>query len=60
MGTQVESQSWVWKNQCKQGTSVVGKSAIQWEDVMRTEIKVGKLMDELPRKAAIVYIVPVP
>ena len=60
MGTQIESQSREWKDRYKRGTSVVGKSATQWEDVMWTELKVGKLMSELPRKAAIVFIKPVP
>ena len=60
MGTQRESRSWEWKVQCKQDTGVAGKTAMQREDVMRTEIKVGKPVSELPRKAAIVCIVPVP
>ena len=60
MGTQRESQSREWKNRYKRGTSTVGKSAVQWEDVMWTELKVGKLVSELPRKAAIVYLLPVP
>ena len=60
MGTQRESISWEWKNQYKRNTRMVGKSAMQGEDVMWTEIKVGKYVSELPRKAAIVYYVPVP
>ena len=39
---------------------MAGKSAVQSEDVMWTEILVGKLMSHVPRKAAIVCIVPVP
>lgn len=39
---------------------MVGKSAMQYEDVMRTELRVGKLVSELPRKAAIVFHKPVP
>ena len=60
MGTQRENQSREWKNRYKRNTSTVGKSAVQWEDVMWTELKVGKLVSELPRKAAIVYLLPVP
>ena len=60
VGTQVESQSREWKNRYKRNIRMVGKSAIQGEDVMWTELKVGKLMSELPRKAAIVFYKPVP
>ena len=60
MGTQRESESWEWKNQYKRNTGTVGKSAVQQEDVTWTELKVGKLVSELPRKAAIAYYVPVP
>ena len=60
MGTQVESQSWEWKNQYKRGIGVIGKSVTQREDVTWTELKVGKLVSELPRKAAIVLYKPVP
>ena len=60
MGTQRESESWEWKNQYKRNSSPVGKSAGQYEDVTWTELKVGKLVSELPRKAAIAYYVPVP
>ena len=60
VGTQRESESGEWKDPYKRNTSVVGKSAMQWEDVTWTEIKVGKLVSELPRKAAIVYLSPVP
>ena len=60
VGTQRESESREWKNRYKRNTSAVGKSAAQWEDVKWTELKVGKLVSELPRKAAIVYLSPVP
>ena len=60
MGTQVESQSREWKNRYKRSIGVVGKSATQQEDVMWTEVKVGKLVSELSRKAAIVLYKPVP
>ena len=60
MGTQKESASREWKDRCKRGTRTSGKSGVQWEDVMRTEEEVGKLMDWLSRKAAIVTAVPVP
>ena len=60
VGTQTESQSREWKYRCKRGRSMVGKSAIQSEDVMRTEPIVGKLVSWLSRKAAIALHVPVP
>ena len=60
VGTHVESMSRDCKARCKRGRSLVGKSARQSEDVMRSELLVAKLMSRLPRKAAIVYIVPVP
>ena len=44
VGTQRESQSREWKDRYKQNTSVVGKTAMQWEAVTWTEIKVGKLV----------------
>ncbi len=60
MGTQRESVSREWKNRYKRGRSMVGKSAIQSEDVTWSEIKVAKYVSKLPRKAAIVYPKPVP
>ena len=39
VGTHVESAGAERKAACKQGRGMVGKSAIQLEDVMRTEIK---------------------
>ena len=39
---------------------MVGKSAIQSEYVMWSETLVAKLVEFVPRKAAIVFIVPVP
>ena len=60
MGTQRESQGRGWKNRCKRNTRTEGKSAVQGEGVTRTELIVGKLVSELPRKAAIALIVPVP
>ena len=60
MGTQTESQSTEWKDVYKRGRRMVGKSAIQSEDVMWIEGIVEKLVSRLPRKAAIVYKVPVP
>ena len=39
VGTQKESVSREWKDRCKRGTSTLGKSGVQWEDVMRTENK---------------------
>ena len=60
MGTQVESQSREWKNRYKRSIGAIGKSVAQQEDVMWTELKVGKLVSELSRKAAIVLYKPVP
>ena len=60
MGTQRESRSREWKARCKRNRCTEGKSAVQAEDVTRTETLVGKPVSELPRKAAIVFIVPVP
>ena len=56
----MESVSREWKNRCKQGSRLIGKSVAQSEDVMRTEIKVGKFVSLASRKAAIVYMIPVP
>ena len=56
----MESISRERKNRYKRGRSLVGKSARQSEDVMRTEIKVGKFVSLASRKAAIVYMIPVP
>ena len=39
VGTQKESVSREWKDRCKRGRSVSGKSGTQSEDVMRTENK---------------------
>ena len=60
VGTRVESVSQEWRNWCKQGSRLKGKSVSQCKDVMRTEIKVGKYMSHASRKAAIVYMIPVP
>ena len=49
-----------WRNRCKRGRRTAGKSAVQFEDVTRSEIKVAKPVSWLSGKAAIVYIVPVP
>ena len=60
MGTHVESESRERKDRYKRGRSRVGKSALQSEDVMWTEKKVGKYMSHVPRKAAIALHIPVP
>ena len=60
MGTQRESASRKRKVRYKQNTGMAGKSAMQREAVMWIEIKVEKSVSQLSRKAAIVYIVPVP
>ena len=60
VGTQTESVTREWKDRDKRGRSMVGKSAVQSEDVMWTEPIVGKLVSWLPRKAAIVSYKPVP
>ena len=60
VGTRVESTSREWKARRKQGRSRTGKSVRQSEDVMRTELRVGKSVSHASRKAAIVCIAPVP
>ncbi len=55
VGTQNGRKSREWKDRCKRGRSLVGKSARQSEDVMRSELKVAKLMSRLPRNDALVY-----
>ena len=60
VGTRVESMSREWEDRCKRGRRGVGKSARQSEDVTRTELRVGKHVSHASRKAAIVYVVPVP
>ena len=60
VGTHEESRSRKWESRCKRGRSLVGKSARQSESVKRSEIKVAKSVDLVSRKAAIVYIIPVP
>ena len=60
VGTHVESTSREWKDRYKRGRSVTGKSVIQSEDVMWSEISVTKRVSHVPRKAAIVLYVPVP
>ena len=42
VGTQGESASREWKDRCKRSTRTSGKSGVQGEGVMRTELKVGK------------------
>ena len=56
----MESVSREWRDRRKQGSRVIGKTVAQCEDVMRTEIKVGKFVSLASRKAAIVYMIPVP
>ena len=60
MGTREESISREWRDRRKRGSRFAGKSVSQCEDVMRTEIKVGKYVGLASRKAAIVYMIPVP
>ena len=60
VGTQKESASLEWKDRCKRGKRMAGKSAIQTESVMRSELIVAKRVSRLPRKAAIVPYGPVP
>ena len=60
VGTRKESISREWKDRCKRGRSGAGKSVPQSEDVMRTEIEVGKYVSHVPGKAAIVHTAPVP
>ena len=56
----MESTGRKWKSRYKRGRSVTGKSVIQSEDVMWSEISVAKRGSHVPRKAAIVLYVPVP
>jgi hypothetical protein len=56
----VESIGAEWKAARKRSTGMAGKSAMQREDVKRTEIKVGKYVSHASRKAAIAVTVPVP
>ena len=60
VGTRKESGSREWKARYKRGRSHVGKSAWQSEDVMWTELSVGKYVSHVPGKAAIVHTAPVP
>ena len=60
VGTHVESTSREWKYRYKRRRSLVGKSARQSEDVMWTELSVGKYVSHVPGKAAIVHTAPVP
>ena len=60
VGTQKESGAREWKDRDKRRSWWIGKSAYQSEDVMWTEIKVGKHMSHVPRKAAIELYIPVP
>ena len=60
VGTQRESQSREWKDRYKRGRSKGGKSPLQSEDVMWTELSVGKYVSHVPGKAAIVHTAPVP
>ena len=60
MGTHGRSLSQEWKDWYKPGRCAVGKSAVQAKMVMWIEILVEKQLESVPRKAAIVFIVPVP
>ena len=53
---------WSPANGCwgKRGTGKGGKPPLQRESVMRTELKVGKSRKGPSRKAAIVFMIPVP
>ena len=44
VGTQTESQNREWKDRCKRGRRYIGKSVYQSEDVMRSELRVTKLV----------------
>ena len=60
VGTRVESINREWKDRGKQGSRLKGKPVSQCKDVMRTEMQVGKYVSHASRKAAIVYMIPVP
>ena len=56
----MESISQEWKDWCKRRRCAKGKTVAQAKDVKRSENKVAKYVSHVPRKAAIVYIIPVP
>ena len=60
VGTHDESVSRKRESRCKRRRCWVGKSVQQANGVMRSEVKVAKHADVVPRKAAIVYTIPVP
>ena len=60
VGTHVESMSRERENRYKRGRSKDSKSSLQSEDVMWTELSVGKYVSHVPGKAAIVHTAPVP
>ena len=60
VGTHEESVSREWEDRCKHRRCWVGKSVQRADGVMRIELKVEKYADLVPRKAAIVYMTPVP
>ena len=60
VGTHVESGSREREDRYKRGRSCEGKPAQQSEAVMWSERKVAKSVSHVPRKAAIVHVVPVP
>ena len=60
VGTHVQSGSRERKDRCKHRSCKGGKSPLQSEDVMWTELSVGKYVSHVPGKAAIVHTAPVP
>ena len=60
VGTRKESGTGERKDPGKRGRSMGGKSPMQSEDVMRSEMLVAKSVSQPSRKAAIVYAIPVP
>ena len=60
MGTHEVDAGAEWEAAHKRSTCTLGKTGVQGETVMWTEIEVGKSESHVPRKAAIVHIVPVP
>ena len=60
VGTHEERVSREWRNRCKLRSRQIGKSVWQGDVVIRIEVKVEKYAALVPRKAAIVYMAPVP
>ncbi len=56
VGTRVESTSREWKARCKRGRSRRANPSRQSEDVMRTELRVGKSVSHASRKKPLLFV----